>query len=385
MGRAPQPYQVLFPIGVVFALIGLGAWPAHVFGLLPYPGALHRSLMIQGFETSFILGFLLTAMPAFTHGPRCHPLELAWGVFSMVGFGVAAFFADETAAQEFFLFALTLPLFAGGRRVLGNPQKPPEEFAFVAFGLALGLLGGALRLAESLGVVFSLPARLPERLLSLGMVLSLVVGVGSLLVPTFAGMRDPLVIPGVAKAHERAGRRALYAVMMAVLALAFVLESAHRPTLGMAMRATAVTVMVTWVWKLYRLPRRDAAGFVLWGAGWFLPLGLLGATLDPLHAVALLHFTYMGGFALLTIGIGTRVIVSHGGHALELERRVLDVRWLSLFLIALALRVIADFATAHVARAWAASAVLLIAACGWWAWRVLSLRSQRREVGPKTV
>jgi len=274
MDKTPQPYQVLFPIGMSLALIALGVWPAHVFGHAAYPGPLHRSLMIQGFETSFVLGFLLTAMPAFTHGPRCHPLELAWGVFSMLGFAVATLRADESAAQSFYVVALILPLFAGGRRVLRSSRKPPEEFAFVAFGLALGLVGGALRLAGSLGAASPLPARLPERLLSLGMVLSLVVGVGSLLVPTFAGIRDPLVIPRIAKAHERAGRRILYAVAMVGLALAFVLEGIGHATLGMAVRATVVSVMVLWVWKLYRLPRRDVPGFLLWGSGWFVPLGL---------------------------------------------------------------------------------------------------------------
>lgn len=382
MGRATPPYLVLFPIGIGLALIGVGAWPAYVLGLSPYPGPLHRGLMIQGFETSFVLGFLLTALPAFTHGPRAHPLELGWGVLSVLGFAIASMLGIESVAQVFFMAAIALPLFAGGRRVLGNPRKPPEEFAFVGFGLVLGALGGALRWAESTDAVLTLPARFPERLLSLGMVLSLVVGVGSLLVPTFAGIRDPLLIRGIAKPHARAGRRALYAGAMVGFAMAFVLEATGHATLGMALRATLVTAMVTWVWKLHRLPRRDTPGFLLWGAGWLLPLGLWAAVLDPGHAVAALHVTFIGGFALLTIGIGTRVVVSHGGHALELERRVLDAPWLTLFLAALASRVASDHATRHVAGAWAASAVLWMAACGWWAWRLFSLRSRSHGAAP---
>jgi len=371
MDSALRPYRVLFPIGIGLALIGVGAWPAHVFGLASYPGTLHRSLMIQGFETSFILGFLLTAMPAFTHGPRCQPFELAWAVIAMTGFATASMLGLQSVAQGFFLLAIVLPVVAGGRRVLGNPQKPPEEFAFVAFGLLLGAVGAALRFPEASG--HALMPRFAERLLSLGMVLSLVVGVGSLLVPTFAGIRDPLVIPRIAKAHERAGRRILYAVAMVGLALAFVLEGIGHATLGMAMRATVVSVMLLWVWKLYRLPRRDVPGFLLWGSGWFVPLGLWAAVLDPAHAVAALHVTFIGGFSLLTIGIGTRVIVSHGGLALSMERRVLDVPWLALFLVALITRVLAEIAGGHVIHAWAASAVLWMIACGWWTRRAFSL------------
>jgi uncharacterized protein involved in response to NO len=384
MDNAPRPYRVLFAIGIGLALIGVGAWPLHLLGLVPYPGTLHPSLMIQGFETSFVLGFLLTSMPAFTHGPRCHPVELAWAVISMIGFAVGSLAGVAGLAQGCFLLAIALPLVAGGRRILGNVRKPPEEFGFVAFGLALGALGGALRWAESSGGAFVLPARFAERLLSLGMVLSLVVGVGSLLVPTFAGIRDPLVIPAIAKPHERGGRRVLYAMAMAGLALAFVIEALGHATLGMAVRATVVTVMVLWVWKLYRLPRRDPPGFLLWGAGWFVPLGLWAAALDPIRTVAALHVTFIGGFALLTIGIGTRVIVAHGGHALSLERRVLSVPWLSLFLAALTLRVLADLVTGHVAQAWASSAVLWNVACGWWAWRVFRLPAEARDRSGET-
>jgi uncharacterized protein involved in response to NO len=372
----PDPYRVLFPLGVAFALIGVGLWPMHALGLTPYPGPLHRALMIQGFEHSFISGFLLTAMPAFTHGARCHPIELGLAAALLVGFGVAAWLGATWLAQIGYLLAIGLLLAAGIRRIARNPQKPPEEFVFVAFGLALGVAGGALLLAEARGVLLALPPRFGDRLLSLGMVLSLVVGVGSLLVPTFAGLKEPLAIPGVAKPHERRGRRALYASIMAALALAFALESRGHAS-GMAVRATAVTVMVVWVWKLYRLPRRDVPAFVLWGSGWFLPTGLWAATLFPTRAIGVLHLTFIGGFAMLTLGVGTRVIVSHGKHAFESASRVLSPAVVSLMLLALALRLTAEVAPARAMHAWAASGVAWLAAWGWWSWRVLGLSRGR--------
>ena len=45
---------------------------------------------------------------------------------------------------------------------------------------------------------------------------------------------------------------------------------------------------------------------------------------------------FIGGYALLTLGIGTRVVVSHGGHAMSEEGAVLS--WLAvLALVAAAL------------------------------------------------
>jgi uncharacterized protein involved in response to NO len=346
-------------------------WPLYALGVIPYPGLLHATLMIQGFEQCFIVGFLLTAMPAFTHGPRCHPLELAVAVLAMSAFGAATLGGAAALAHAAFLLSLALLWTAGIRRIAGNERRPPEEFLFVALGLALGTLGGSLLLAGSLGASLGLPPRFPERLLSLGLVLSLVVGVGSLLVPTFAGMRSPLVIPGVAGPHERGGRRRLYAAVIAALALAFAAELAGRPRLGMALRAVAVTIMGLWVWKLTRLPRRDAPGFALWGAGWMVMAGTWVAVLTPGHVVAGLHIAFLGGFAVLTMGIGTRVLVSHGKHPLAIERRALDPWVLALLLGAIVLRVIAE-ARPERATPWlAGSATLWILAWLGWALRAL--------------
>lgn len=366
-----EPYRLLFPMGLAFALIGGAVWPLHALGLIPYPGLVHASLMIQGFEQCFVLGFLLTAMPAFTHGPRCHPLELTSAVLAMTAFGAASLGGAAAPAQAVFLFSLALLWVAGVRRVAGNMQRPPEEFLFVAFGLTLGVLGSAFLLSESLEVSLPLPPRFPERLLSLGMVLSLVMGVGSLLVPTFAGMRNPLVIPGVAAPHQRRGRRLFYGVVIAALAFAFAAELNGYPKTGMALRAAAITTMGLSVWKLTRLPRRDAPGFALWGSGWMVMAGLWAAALLPTHVVAGLHVAFLGGFAVLTMGIGTRVLVAHGRHPLHIERRALDPWVLGLLVAAILLRILAEAFPDRAMHSLAGSGLLWTLAWLLWAARAL--------------
>jgi uncharacterized protein involved in response to NO len=339
-----EPYRLFFPIGFVFALLGVAPWPLHAMGWLPYPGAFHRALMMQGFELSFVVGFLLTALPGFTHGPRCHAVELALPALSLVAFAVAIFANLVVPAQAAFLLILLVLLVAAGRRVLGNRVGPPEEFLFVGFGLLLGLIGGWLQLAAALGPYEDPAPRFAERLVSLGMVLSLVLGVGGLLVPVFAGMRNPLVIPKVAGPHERRGRRGLYAALLAVLALAFVAESSGRPGLGAILRAAAASAIGLLVWKLWCLPgRRELPAFVLWGSGWLLLAGLWLAVLLPRNRVGVLHLVFIGGFGLLTLGIGTRVIVAHGKHPLEVERATLAPAVIGAVALALAARVASEF------------------------------------------
>ena len=368
-----EPYRVLFPMGLGFALIGVGVWPLYAFGRIAHPGPLHIAVMIRGFEQCFVLGFLLTAMPAFTHGPRCHPLELGLAVTTMAVFGATALTGAVPVAEAAFLLSLLLIAVAGVRRVAGNEKLPPEEFLFVGFGLMLGLIGGSLLLATSLGAGPSLPPRFPERLLSLGMVLSLVVGVGSLLVPTFSGMRKPLEIPGVAVAHERRGRRLLYALVIVTFIIAFATELLGQPRIGAFLRAVTVTTMGLWVWKLTRLPRRDAPGFALWGSGWMILTGMWTTAVFPTYTLAGLHIVFIGGFALLTMGISTRVLVAHGKHPLPIERRVLDPWVVGLFLLAIVFRVRADMAPDRAAHSLGASGAFWLVAWLLWAVRAMPL------------
>ena len=89
-------------------------------------------------------------------------------------------------------------------------------------GLALGLVGAAIQVAAGAGWIVEPTPRLGLRLFSLGMVLSLVLGFGAFLVPVFLEIRDPLVIPKLARPHERTGRRALYVLLAVSLAASFV-------------------------------------------------------------------------------------------------------------------------------------------------------------------
>jgi len=365
-----EPYRVLFPIGIVGGLLGSGLWPVAALAG-GYPAPAHRGLMILGFEMSFVLGFLLTAMPAFTRGRRCQPWELGAAALAQLVV-VAAALAGVTAVMESgALAAVLLVTVALVRRVAASRALPPEEFAFVAFALLAGIAGATLRLMLAFGAGLSLPARFAERLTSLGMVLPLVLGLGSLLVPTFTGMRDPLAIPFVAAPHERRGRRGLYVTLVGVLALAFVAELAGRPGLGAWLRAAVGLVMVTLVWKLYRRPGLAGAPVsALWLSGWMVAAGLVLAAAYPAHATAMLHVVFIGGFGLLTIGIGTRVVVSHGRHPLDLERAALTPWVMAAFGAALAARLAAEILPGDAAT-W-----LAVSGIGWWlAWGIWSWRA----------
>lgn len=345
---APTPYRVLFPIGVTAALAGLLPWvgfaasqaPWWPFPSLPmWPGPEHAALMVQGFELAFIAGFLLTAMPAFTHGPRCSRTEL--GVVATL---VAAFVALRALALPAAAFAYLAALLALGltfaRRVRPGAAAPPEEFLLVGTGVALGLAGAVVQVLSVTGVLPMGAERAGVRCVSLGMLPALVLGLGGILVPTFSMMKNPLDILGVARAGDRPRRRAFTLALAALLVFAVNAEFAGLSGLASWARALAALASTLLAWKVWRLPgRRDRLSWAIWTAGWCVAIGFTAAAVLPVHRIEAWHVAFVGGYTLLTLGIGTRVVVSHGGHPMAEESRVLSAGAVVLLALATLVRV----------------------------------------------
>lgn len=368
----PEPYRILFPLGVAFAVLAASVWPLYLLGWVAYPATLHWTLMVQGFLHCFVLGFLLTALPAFLHAQRTSPVETALVFAAMLAFGGCALAGAGGAAQAAYLITLLILVQAAARRLPRRRGNPPEEFVFVALGLFLGIAGGIFNLGTAVGWWIEPAPRYGIHLLVRGMMLSIVLGVGGLLVPTFSAMRDPLAIPGIARPGQRGPRRALYLPVALMFLAAVLLDATGHDAAGAWIRAVAGSILGNLVWKLWRAPgRRDVLSWTIWSAGWMLLLGLWLVALIPSRAVSGFHVTFLGGFGLLTLGIATRVVVTHGGHPLSDERRVLNRGVVAAFALALLLRVLSEFFPSGAARFYAASGACWILGWGAWCWNAI--------------
>ncbi len=339
---ALEPYRVLFPLGAACAIAGALPWVARPFGVGAWPGALHSALTLEGFELAFVTGFLLSSLPAFTHGARCRPWELALTAAGVALFATLRSLDFEVAAYALFAATLAFVAIALARRTrLGGPGAPAEEFALVALGLLLGIAGGVLQSLAAAGLFYEPVPRLALRLVARGMMLALVLGLGGLLVPTFAGTPEPLRIVGIARAGQRGPRRAFVATLALLIVGALAAEATAHPAWGAWLRLAAAAASTLLAWKLWRLPPRpDRLPWALWAAGVCVLAGLLLAALWPAHEIAAWHVVFVGGYGLLTLAIGTRVVVSHGGHAFADEARVLGVPVLACVALALATRLV---------------------------------------------
>ncbi len=375
VGPAPagiEAYRVLFPLGLLYALVSALLWPMHALGWIPYAAETHWTLMIQGFQHCYILGFLLTALPAFLHSDRCRPGELAVVVAAMALLGVASIAGRTVVAQAAYLVTLMTLVYVAARRIPVRRGDPPEEFLFVALGLLLGFGGALWGIAVAAGWAPEPAPRFSLHLVARGLVLAIVLGVGGLLVPTFSAMKEPLVVPGIAKPGERKPRRRLYLLLAAVFLASLVAEAYGNAGLGAWLRVVAATPVLLLVWKLFRLPgRRDLLSFAIWGAGWFLLIGLWFSAILPAHAVAGFHIIFLGGFGLLTLGISTRVVVTHGKFPLQYERVILTPRVVTFALAALVLRVAGEFIPTYAIRIYGIAGTFWALAWADWGWRAV--------------
>lgn len=312
-----EPYRLFFPLGVAYAFAGVSVWLFYLAGWIPYPGAYHSNWMIGGFLLSFACGFLMTAVPKFTGAGACTNLELGLGVLLVLGNLISPLFM---AALLFFL------IFYFARRFIERTYAPPPHFIFVGLGLLLGLVG-------SIGIALELDPLLAFRVLFFqGIMVSFIIGIGARLVRVLLGYApSPLVqIKNSIRAGDRgfsswfaAESKKSITVNFLLLALGFVFE--FFPALrevGRFLRAAALGWIAFSAWKLHRFPKdRGVLSWGLWVSCWLLFFGAIANPFAGGYAMHILHLVYIGGFGVMALLVASRVILSHGGFDIELERR----------------------------------------------------------------
>lgn len=366
-----DPYRILFPLGLAYALAGVGVWLLFLAGWAPYPGPQHASLMGQGFLFSFALGFLMTAVPRFTGTRTASRGELIAGTL----LGLAPFAVE--------ILPLAVPRSAAGLAILGflafyfagrarqRSYSLPKHFVFIPLGLFLGLLGATLLLLSELGAIGGLWAAAGKEYLYQGTLLCFVLGIGGKLVSAILGWGTPPLVQvtpvGAAATTARIDTARWQAVMIAV-SFFLVLGGPSLTFAGHLLRALVATWVAIEVWKPYRRPK--AGGWLargLWVSVWGLLLGLWSVAVVPGASVHGLHLMFVSGFGLMTVLVASRVTLAHGGHEMSLEGHSRGLIAVTLLLpVAAVTRALAPATTSYFNHLGYASGVWLLA-LGIWA------------------
>lgn len=345
---AEEPYRVLFPLGIVTGLIGVGLWPLWVAGLLDvYPGLAHARLMTEGFFTAFILGFLGTA------GPRMlEARHLSLRLWILIG-------ACWAAAQIFSLlnwhnwaegaFALTIALFlvAMFKRIRTRSGMPPAGFIVVLVSLILAIPAALTQMpllqrnfsSVPVGVWLSGRAFLVE-----GYILLPILGVAPFFFGRFGGLA-PSHFPGdTARADPKWKRQTtITAITAALILLALLAKVNGWPRSGATLQA-----VVTAGFILTQVPFRYHKSATIARIAQCALIALFAAPLIeaflPGERIAWRHLLLIGGFQGTVLVVGSWVIFAHAGQRERLGGKSHLLRIIGVcLLIAIISRVAAEF------------------------------------------
>jgi uncharacterized protein involved in response to NO len=355
---AAEPYRVFFALGALWSIIGVSLWPLfYALKLSFYPNIVHARLMIEAFGGAFVVGFLGTAGPRMASAPKLTPAELLVLLALHTACGVSHLLQKTALGDGFFIALLVALLLSLVFRVLRfRKEAPPPQMLLALTGLLCGIAGAVVLHTELNAERF----RLGNLLLYQGLLLPPVLGIGSFVFPRMLGgdFGDP-------KTAAQSRAKLLRAVLAALLIVAsFFIEAYSYTRAGYALRALVALIYllieVNW--------RTQQAGSLTTGLFWALGLGLAGlglAGVYDLQHVSVEHLLYIGGFGLLMLVVGSRVLFGHSG---DLDGFFAKSRWVrfGVFLAVLA-------ATTRATPAWVPSTTVSHHIYAAWTWGVLCL------------
>jgi hypothetical protein len=230
-------------------------------------------------------------------------------------------------------------------RMWRRKDIPPPGFILVALGLVCVLAGTALSVLESHRELDPQWINLQHLLSFQAFILFPIMGTAPFILPRFFGMPSAHDFPGMLAPTRAWKLKALLALGAGVLVLvSFWIETVGRVQTAYLLRFTAV-----FTYFILEIPWRSAPdathsfGVSLRVSIACMVGGFLAVALFPEYRVGLLHLTLMGGFAVITFTVATRVVLGHSG---QIGRLKAPNRWLwitlGLMLLAMATRVSGD-------------------------------------------
>jgi len=344
-----EPFRLLFPIGFLFGITGTLLWPAYAWNLLDaYPGIMHSRIMIEGFMTAFIFGFLGTALPRLIEVRR---FSILFSFFLSAGLiMVVLLHGSQQHLAGDICYLVTLTTFVGNFLLRFGERKdtPPPAFILVAAGLLCGISGAALQV-----LIQTYPEILPaiafpltRLLLNQGFLILPIMGVGAFLLPRFFGLASRQNFPESRPAPPGWYGEAGFASLCGLLVLgSFLLEASgfYRP--GIALRMGGIVLFL--IRELPFLKSGNKGGSIAMAlqlALLAIPSGYLLMMIWPPFQASLQHVVFITGFSLLVLTAATRVILGHGGQSRLFHASMKSIRFMVILVVLAMLgRVSADW------------------------------------------
>lgn len=322
-----EPFRLFFPMGMLSGFVGVAHWGWYYSGIIDtYSCNYHGLMQMQGFETAFVVGFMMTAIPRFLDTPFAATWEVGLAAALLIATALLLRFERWEATEVSFILLMTHLSVFWLRRHLARRDDPPALFSLIPVGLVLGLTGGLLILYPPTGFV-----KLGHRMVEQGMLLCFLMAFGSYLGRRLVEGATTEELEGTAE-----GSGVIPAIILGVLLLlSFLIESGFHEASGRLLRAATLTIFSFRVFPILRFPGvRGFTAWALWLGFWLVLLGQWLAGLFPDYEIVALHLTFIGGFSLITMIVSTRVIAAHCGPESIWNTKARALKALGLFVFA---------------------------------------------------
>lgn len=368
-----EPYRAFFPLGMLAGMGGVLLWPlyyGHWLGFNPIDA--HPRMMIEGMMGAYVLGFLGTAFPRLV-GNRSW---FAWEFLLLLGLwaGVVGSAAAGRVTTADGTFAVMLGVLLCGlvlRWAWGRRDTPPPGFV-LAFAGVLGAGVAAGCMARQHGLWLGLSGLTWAKLwLFQGFLLLPLMGIGPYLLPRFFGMPSSHSFEDSPRPPTgwwaRVGSAGFWGLHIVA---GFAIEVHGYPMIGQLLRAGVIGLWFAMETPVFRRGKLSSSvGNLVRLAIVSLVTGCAVAAFWPAARVGGLHLFFVTGLGLLTLAVGTRVVLGHAGKHELLVGRMRWLRWSAgLLVLAAVTRMSADFlptvrSSHHIYAAWTWALAALLWFC----------------------
>src|SRR5262245_14456193 len=343
-----EPFRLFFPEGVLAGILGVSLWPLHFGGLISfYPGQAHARLMAYGLFGGFIFVFLGTALPRMLSAPALGLgnvlLLLSLHVTMVVAFATQ----HITLGDRVFLALVGLFALLMFGRARHRQDTPPPGFVLVGLAFLCVTAGTLLAVLQpGYDEAAAYWVNLQKLLCYQGFVLLPILGIGPFILPRFFGLLSPHDFPETLAAAAAWSKKAALALCAGACIIAsFFMEVEGWFRAAHATRFATTLAYLALEFPFHRAPKfSNALGASLRIAFTALVSGFIVIALWPAFRVSWLHLTLIGGFAVVTFTVATRVVFGHSGDLEKLHGR----NWwmlvaVALMLLGMATRISGDF------------------------------------------
>jgi len=369
-----EPFRIFFPAGVLAGIAGVALWPLHFTNVLElYPGLSHARIMACGLFGAFIFGFLGTAMPRMLSAKPLQAFQVLPLALLHAAMVIAFACGKIVIGDALFLLMLATFMSLMIARARHRKDTPPPGFILVGLSFLSVAAGTVLAVLQHFRELDASWVTLQRLLSYQGFVLLPILGIGPFILPRLFGMQSQHDFPEMRIPVAAWWRKAALAFMAGALVIgSFFVEASGWYRVAHWIRFGAALGYILLEMPFHRAPATNALGISVRIAFAGIVAGFLAVALFPAYRVGLLHLTLVGGFAVITFVVATRVVFGHSGNGALLKGRN---RWLlvaiGLMLFGMATRISGDFWPKVLASHYTYGALLWLAGVLLWAFYVL--------------